>query len=62
MKRVALIRYLRKQGCVHFREGGNHSIYLNPLEKKVSAIPRHREIFDILILKICKDLGIKSPF
>ena len=61
MKRVALIHYLREQGCIHFREGGNHSIYLNPSEKKVSAIPRHKEIYDVLVRKICKDLGIESP-
>jgi len=27
----------------------------------LSAIPRHNEINDLLVLKICKDLGIPKP-
>ena len=26
------------------REGGNHTVYVNPAAQKVSAVPRHREI------------------
>jgi len=58
MKRRDLLRYLESQGCELLREGGNHSIYVNRREQKVSAIPRHREINELLVRKICKDLGI----
>jgi len=41
-----------------FREGGNHSIFLNTVNNKISAVPRHSEIKDLLCKKICKDLGV----
>jgi predicted RNA binding protein YcfA (HicA-like mRNA interferase family) len=55
MKRTDLIRYLNKNGCEFLREGGNHTIYVNRPKNKVTAIPRHNEIFDYLAIKICKD-------
>ncbi|OGE83657.1 MAG: addiction module toxin, HicA family [Candidatus Doudnabacteria bacterium RIFCSPLOWO2_01_FULL_44_21] len=58
MKRVDLIRYIFKQGCVFIREGGNHSVFFNPQFRKISTVPRHNEINDFLVKKICKDLGI----
>jgi len=61
MKRVDLIRHLEKQGCVFFREGSRHTVYINRHEKKTSTVPRHREIDDYLCRKICKDLGIPRP-
>ncbi|MBK1990620.1 type II toxin-antitoxin system HicA family toxin [Sphaerospermopsis aphanizomenoides BCCUSP55] len=42
------------------REGSRHSWWWNPDKNRISAIPRHQEIDDILAKKICKDLGI--PF
>ncbi len=60
MKRLDLIRYLEMQGCRFMREGGNHTVYLNPAARKVTAIPRHREINDNLVRKICKDLDIPA--
>jgi predicted RNA binding protein YcfA (HicA-like mRNA interferase family) len=44
MKRHELIRHLKRQGCYLLREGGNHSIYVNPDGNRVSSVPRHREI------------------
>lgn len=44
MKRQELIRYIEKHGCEFLREGGNHTVYVNRKEKKVTTIPRHREI------------------
>jgi predicted RNA binding protein YcfA (HicA-like mRNA interferase family) len=61
MKRTDLIRHLTKQGCEFLREGGNHTAYVNRKARKVSTIPRHREINDHLCRKICKDLGVKNP-
>lgn len=61
MKRRDLLRYLEQHGCECLREGGSHTIYVNREEQKVSAIPRHREINELLARKICKDLGIAEP-
>ena len=61
MKRLALLRHLETHGCQFVREGGNHTVYINPVARKVSAIPRHREINEFLVLKICKDLDIPAP-
>jgi mRNA interferase HicA len=61
MKRRDLIRHLESLGCEMLREGGNHTVYINLTERKVTTIPRHREIDDNLSRKICKDLGVKMP-
>lgn len=58
MKRKDLIKHLVKEGCIFLREGANHSLFFNPLLKKISTIPRHNEIDNNLAKKICKDLGI----
>ena len=59
MKRTALLKYLRSQGCELLREGGSHSWWWNPGQNKRSSMPRHAEIKDILAMKICRDLGVK---
>lgn len=41
------------------REGSKHSLFQNILTKKVSTVPRHRELNDYLCKKICRDLGIE---
>jgi len=61
MKRRELLRHLTAQGCRFLREGSRHSLYLNPLSNKVSAVPRHSEIGDFLARKICRDLNIPEP-
>jgi predicted RNA binding protein YcfA (HicA-like mRNA interferase family) len=61
MKRKDLVRYLTKNGCEFLREGGKHSVFVNRVKKKSSTIPRHNEINDILVKKICKDLEIQTP-
>jgi len=61
MKRIDLIKHLEKQGCEFLREGGSHTVYVNRKAKKVSTIPRHREIYNNLCRKICKDLGVRRP-
>ncbi len=60
MKRRKLIRHLEENGCLFLRKGGKHKIYYNPSNNRTSAIPRHSEIVDILVQKICKDLEIIS--
>ena len=61
MKRRELIRHLEQHGCEFLREGGNHTIYINRRARKVSSVPRHREVFEFLARKICKDLEIPLP-
>ena len=58
MKRGDFIRYLNAQKCTLLREGGNHSIYQNPKNKKQSAVGRHKELSDLLCKKICRQLEI----
>ena len=61
MKRLDVVRHLETHGCVLLREGGNHSVYVNRAARKVSTVPRHREIDDQLCRKICRDLQIPRP-
>ncbi len=58
MKREAFLKHLRKHGCQLKREGRAHSLWLNPEIGRVEAIPRHTEIPNRLVEKICKDLEI----
>lgn len=58
MKRTEVIRYLEQHGCVLLREGGRHSVFIHRLTRKTSTVPRHREINDFLVRKICRDLQI----
>jgi len=61
MKRLDLIRHLERNGCEFLREGGSHTIYVNRAAKKVSSVPRHREIIEFTARKICKDLEVPRP-
>ena len=58
MKRRHLIQHLETEGCEFLREGGNHTVYVNRAKRKASSVPRHREINDFLVRKICRDLEI----
>ncbi len=58
MKRQQFIKHLREHGCFLLREGAKHSWWSNSERTSRSAVPRHREIWDILAKKICQDLGI----
>ncbi len=61
MKRADLERHLRRNGCEFYREGGAHSIWFNPANRKISSIPRHREIKENTARLICKQLEIPRP-
>jgi predicted RNA binding protein YcfA (HicA-like mRNA interferase family) len=58
MKRGTLLQHLRRHGCVLKREGGSHSLWTNPANGAVEAVPRHNEIPNNLARKICRGLGI----
>jgi predicted RNA binding protein YcfA (HicA-like mRNA interferase family) len=61
MKRLDLIRHREEHGCRLLREGGRHSIYVNPAVNATSAVPRHNEIYEFLARKICRDLQVPPP-
>ena len=58
MKRNALLKHLQESGCTLKREGKKHSWYVNSINGKLSAVPRHTEIKNTMCDEICKQLGI----
>ncbi|WP_244939683.1 type II toxin-antitoxin system HicA family toxin [Acinetobacter guerrae] len=55
VKRTDFIKELEQLGAT-FKEGGKHTkVYLNG---KQSTIPRHRELNDMLVKGIRKQLGV----
>jgi mRNA interferase HicA len=61
MKRAKLMQHLRKHGCELVREGARHSIWRNPASAGLTAVPRHTEIKETIVRKICSDLDIQRP-
>ena len=61
MQRRVLIRHLERHGCALLREGGEHSLYWHPPTGKRTAVPRHREIKDLMAQIICRQLGVPEP-
>ncbi|HUU10437.1 MAG TPA: type II toxin-antitoxin system HicA family toxin [Phycisphaerae bacterium] len=61
MKREALLKRLRRSGCYLKREGGSHSLWVNPATGHMEAVPRHSEISDRLAAKICRALSAPPP-
>lgn len=61
MKHRDQIRRLEAHGCECLREGGNHTVYVNRMAQKTSAVPRHRTINEFLARKICRDLQVLEP-
>jgi hypothetical protein len=61
MKRTDLLRHLRRAGCIFIREGSRHSMWLNPGIGRSVPVPRHRELDNFLIRKICKELEVPAP-
>ncbi|MCD6533316.1 MAG: type II toxin-antitoxin system HicA family toxin [Deltaproteobacteria bacterium] len=57
MKLRDLERKLRIAGCYLKREGGSHSLWINPKNGAIEAIPRHKEIKEPLAKKILKNLN-----
>ncbi len=57
MKRRQLERKLRIAGCYLKREGSSHSLWINPKNGVIEAVPRHDEIKEPLAKKILKNLN-----
>jgi len=56
VKRRDLERRLRIAGCYLKRDGGSHALWINPKSGVIEAIPRHKEIKEMLAKKILKNL------
>ncbi len=61
MKREALLRHLRRNGCVVRSEGKEHSLWENPQTGHAEAVPRHVEVSNLLAKRICRELSIPDP-
>lgn len=61
MKRRALLDHLKANGCEFLREGSRHTMYVNRDAGRSSAVPRHGEITNNMVRKICRDLGVSTP-
>jgi len=61
VKLADLERHLRQHGCAFFREGGVHTIWRNPSNRKITSVPRHREIKEGTVRAMCKQLEIPRP-
>jgi len=61
MKRIDFVRHLEQHNCYLLRDKGKHSVYVNAINSRTSAVPRHRELNDFLTRKICRDLEIPEP-
>ena len=61
MKLADLERHLRRHGCAFYREGGAHTVWINPATRKITSVPRHREIKEGTVRAICKQLEIAQP-
>jgi len=57
MKRFDLIRIIEKNGAIFVRHGSNHDWYKNYDTGIAEAIPRHKEIKELLAKKIIKKLS-----
>jgi len=57
MNRRDLERKLRMAGCYLKREGASHSLWINPKNGAIEAVPRHVEIKEPLAKKILKNLS-----
>ncbi|MDD3623920.1 MAG: type II toxin-antitoxin system HicA family toxin [Bacilli bacterium] len=58
MKRSELLKQIKEEGCIFYRSGSRHDIYINPKTGQKQPIPRHSEIDNDLANHIKKYLGI----
>jgi len=61
LKLHQLLKHPRRHGCYLKREGRSHSLWCNPLNGVVEAIPQHNEVANKLAQRICRRLGIPDP-
>jgi len=56
------MQHLRRYRCFVKREGTRHTLVQNATNGVRETVPRHIEIDNLLIRKICKRLDIPDPF
>ena len=61
MKLRDLEKHLLSHGCQWEREGAGHTLWINPLTRKVAPVPRHREIKENTVRSICRQLDVPRP-
>jgi len=57
MKRGALLKILKRQGCVFVKHGSKHDQYMQPKTGKIDQIPRHSDISEETAKSIIKNLS-----
>ena len=57
MKRLDLVNVIERNGAVFIRHGSDHDWYKNLNTGVAEAVPRHREIKNVLAKKIIKRLS-----
>ncbi len=57
MKRGALLKILKMQGCVFVKHGGKHDQYIQPRTGKKDQVPRHPYISEDTARSIIKNLS-----
>jgi predicted RNA binding protein YcfA (HicA-like mRNA interferase family) len=55
------VAHLERNGCVFAREGARHTVYVNPINRRSAAVPRHPEVKKGVVKRVCKDLEIQAP-
>jgi mRNA interferase HicA len=61
VKLADLQRHLHAHSCALFREGGKHSVWWNPANRRTTAVPRHRELKEFTARGICRQLEVPEP-
>ena len=56
------MQHLRRYACFVKREGKSHTLVQNIHNGFKETVPRHAEIDNVLIKKICRRLKIPNPF
>ena len=62
MKKGKFIKYLNQYGCFATgRQKGSHAQFRNAVNGAKTIVPMHNDIDDMLVKRICKQLGIPAP-
>jgi predicted RNA binding protein YcfA (HicA-like mRNA interferase family) len=56
MKRGALLKVLKRNGCVFIKHGKKHDLYLQPRNGNTDQVPRHSDVAEDLAKSIIKNL------
>jgi len=57
MKRGALLKILKRQGCIFVKHGKKHDQYMQPKTGKIDQVPRHPDISEDTAKSIIRNLS-----